>query len=138
MAYNQPFVDSDILLDMLLKREPFDFYTKILLLENERGRFKLHTSCLIIANIHYILSKKAGVQASKDSIKKLMSSMVTLPFENDVLNAALLGNVTDLEDAIQISIAEKFKCDAILTRNIKDYKKSTIPVLTAGQFLRTL
>jgi predicted nucleic acid-binding protein len=61
-----------------------------------------------------------------------------LPFEGDVIKLALVSGFVDLEDSIQYHIAQKYNCDAIITRNIKDYKKSKLPVLTAEQFLRTL
>jgi predicted nucleic acid-binding protein len=138
MGYKHVFVDSDVLLDLLLNRNPFYIYTQFLMFENERERIKLYTSTLVIANINYILAKKIGASAAKESLKELIKLIKILPFEIDAINIALISPIVDFEDAIQSFIAEKNKCEAIITRNIKDYKQATIPVLTAEQFLRTL
>ncbi len=61
-----------------------------------------------------------------------------MPFESSAVELAIDSRFLDLEDAFQYFIAKKNDCDIILTRNIKDYKQATIPVLTADQFLRTL
>jgi predicted nucleic acid-binding protein len=138
MAYNHLFIDSDILLDMLLNRDPFFAYTKYLLFESESRPIKLSTSSLVIANINYILAKKTGAAAAKESIRKLVKLIHILPFESDIVDLGLTSKIADFEHAIQNLIAERYKCDVIITRNIKDYKQATIPVLTAEQFLRQL
>ncbi|XHR95448.1 type II toxin-antitoxin system VapC family toxin [Mucilaginibacter sp. UC70_90] len=138
MAYKRLFLDSDVLLDMFFKREPFFFHTQILLIECIKRNIKLRTSSLVIANIVYVLRKQVGILKAKENLKNLFNSAKVLPFEFDAIETAILSDITDFEDAIQFHIAQKDNCDAIITRNIKDYKNSTIPVLTAEQFLNTL
>jgi len=138
MTYKRLFVDSDILLDMLLSRNPHIVYTQIFLAESKKRNFILNTSTLVIANINYILAKKIGAIAAKENIKGLIKIVNVLPFETDIIDLALSSNIVYFEDAIQSFIAERYKCEAIITRNIKDYKESTLPVLTAEQFLMTL
>jgi len=138
MIYKHLFIDSDVLLDMLLTREPFWGYTQLLLLESQNQGIALSTSVLVIANVNYILAKKMGASATKNTIKALVKRINILSFESDIIDLVLTGEFNDLEDGIQYLIAKRYKCDAIITRNIKDYKQSTIPVLTAEQFLRTL
>ena len=138
MAYKHLFVDSDVLMDMLLNREPFFAYTNFLLYESTSRPLKLSTSSLIIANINYILEKKLGVSTAKEAIRKLIKLVQILPFESDIIALALDSKISDFEDAVQNLIAERYECDVLITRNIKDYKQATIPVLTAEQFLRTL
>ena len=138
MAYKRLFLDSDVLLDMFLKREPFFFHTQILLIECIKRNIELRTSSLVIANIVYVLRKQVGILKAKENLKNLFNSAKVLPFELDAIETAILSDITDFEDAIQFHIAQKHNCDAIITRNIKDYKNSTKPVLTAEQFLNTL
>jgi len=138
MAYKRLFLDSDVLLDMFLKREPFFFHTQILLIECIKRNIELRTSSLVIANIVYVLRKQIGILKAKLNLKNLFNSAKVLPFEFDAIETAISSDITDFEDAIQFHIAQKDNCDAIITRNIKDYKNSTIPVLTAEQFLNTL
>jgi predicted nucleic acid-binding protein len=138
MAYKHLFVDTDVLLDMLLSREPFFGYTQLLLLESERRKTRLSTSALVIANMHYILSKKIGALAATGSIKKLVRLVNVLSFENDIVELALSSKVADFEDAIQCIIADRYKCEAIITRNTKHYRQSNLPVYTSEQYLETL
>ncbi|GAC1309514.1 MAG: PIN domain-containing protein [Mucilaginibacter sp.] len=138
MAYKHLFIDSDIILDLLFNRESFADYTKILLAECKAREITLSTSTLIIANINYIHSKKTSNSISRETLKNFVRLINILPFESDIVDLALNSSFEDFEDAIQYYIADRYKCELIITRNIKDYKKSTIPVLTAEQFLRTL
>ncbi|HAL81300.1 MAG TPA: VapC toxin family PIN domain ribonuclease [Mucilaginibacter sp.] len=138
MAYKHLFLDSDVLLDWLLKSEPFSSYTQTVINESLRQNFKVSTSTLVIANVNFILSNRTSVSNARQNIKKLVNLINILPFEGDIINLALNSAFTDFEDSIQFFIADKYNCDIIITRNIKDYKKSTIPVLTAEQFLQLL
>lgn len=138
MAFKRLFADSDVLLDLLLNRDPFYLYSEILILECFRNDIALNTSALIIANIHYLLSRQISSKVSRKKIAGLIQAVKVLPLESDIIDLALASDFSDFEDAIQFFIAERYNCDAIITRNIKDYKHSTIPVLTAEQFLRTL
>jgi len=138
MAYKHLFVDSDVLLDLALLREPFYPYIQLLLHEGEKQNVKLSTSGLIIANMNYILSKQLGAVTAREALKALRALVNVLSLDGEIIDLALTSNFTDFEDAIQYYIARKNNCDAIITRNIKDYKNSTIPVLTAEQFLNTL
>jgi predicted nucleic acid-binding protein len=136
MAYSHLFADSDILLDLLLDRNPL--YTQILLYETEKRGLKLSTSALVIANIYYILSKVTGAANAKAQIGKLLNILNILPVESEVITLALQSNFKDFEDGVQYFVAKKYLCQVIITRNIKDYKYSEIPVLTALDFLKTL
>jgi len=138
MVYKHLFIDSDILLDTLLKREPFHTYAQILLMECAKRNIQLSTSVLVISNTHYILSKSIGVAASKKKIRELINIIKVLSVESDVINIALDSDFSDFEDAIQYLIAKRYNCDGIITRNTKDFKHSHIPVLKPEQFLNTL
>lgn len=138
MGYKHLFIDSDIILDMLVDRRPFSIYAEMLLEEKKLSGITLSTSTLIIANINYILTKAIGKQGAKEGVKRILKLFKTLPFEKDAIESALNGSFADFEDAVENHIALKHNADIIITRNTKDYKESTIPVLTAEQFLRTL
>lgn len=138
MAHNKLFVDSDVILDMVLKRYPFYAHSVILFVEAKSRNIDIYTSTLVIANINYLISKQAGKSAALEAIRNLVQDVKLLPFEADIIASALKEPSSDFEDTIQQLIANKYNCDYIITRNLKDYQQSTIPVLTAEQFLRTL
>ena len=139
MASKKIFVDSDIILDLLLKRDPFFRFSQTLLNSAEKHSLTLCTSTLVIANVHYFLSKSVkDKDIARLHIKLLTEVIGILSVTAEDVQAAIISSGNDFEDAIQISVAEKAKADFIITRNTKDYKHSAIPVLTAEQFLRTL
>ena len=138
MTYKTLFIDSDILLDLLLKREPFYLYTQALLFESNKRNIQLKTSALVISNVHYVLSKFNGSIISKKRLKELIQTIKVLSLESNIIDEALDSSFSDFEDAIQYLIAKRYNCDGIITRNTKDFKNSDIPVFKPEQFLRTL
>jgi len=137
MSYKKVFLDSDIILDMLLKREPFAIFSQILF-NGTIPSLQLHTSTLIIANVHYFLKKETNKVIAKELIKQVVAELVVLPFDLTHITAAANSNHVDFEDSIQYYIAKQNDCDLIITRNIKHYKDFDIQVLTAEQFLRKI
>jgi predicted nucleic acid-binding protein len=138
MAYKKIFVDSDILLDLLLHREPFAIFSRSLLNKASEKTILLHTSTLILANVHYLLVKHLNKKTAREYVRFLSEFLEMLPFEPDNILLALNHEHGDFEDTIQYRIAKKHQCDLVVSRNIKHYKKFDIPVLTAEQLLRTI
>jgi len=99
---------------------------------------KLVTSALVIANVHYFLRKHTNKSIAKVLVKEITKLFGILSFEEEHILLAVDSDHADLEDSFQYYIALQNNCDTIITRNIKDYKHATIPVVTAEQFLRTI
>ena len=91
-----------------------------------------------LLNVHYIAKKTVGEKSARASIKVLSSQINIVKEDISIVEKALPSIITDFEDAVQHFAAVSAGADFIITRNIKDYKHSTIPVLTAEQFLRQL
>ena len=132
------FVDSDILLDLFLVRHPFYAYTQKLLKLAEENKIDLFTSSVIVNNLFYFIARDKNKQIAKQSLNILVEICKVLPVDESTVKLALDSNFSDFEDALQYFTAVEFNCEQILTRNLKHYKQSAIPVLTAEQFLRTL
>jgi len=131
------FLDSDILLDVTLKRP--DFLVPALNIINliQKGQVKATTSSVVFVNVHYFLDKFD--KTNKFTLLKQIRSILSIVNVNEaIIDDALNSGINDFEDAVQYYTAKSANADFIITRNIKDYKESTIPVLTAEQFLRTL
>jgi predicted nucleic acid-binding protein len=133
------FVDTNVLIDLLAKRQPFyDEAAKLFTLA-EIKKIELSVSSLTIANTAYILLRELNALESKQIIRKLRIIVRVLPVDEKVVDMALNDNsFTDFEDAIQYFSALDSSQDVIITRNLRDFKQSRIPVMTAEQFLRTL
>jgi predicted nucleic acid-binding protein len=132
------FIDSDILLDLFLSRNPFSVYTQEILRLAEGGELTASTSSIIVNNLYYFIKKYTDKDSAKKAIKQLMKFCSVLPVDETIVSAALDSNFGDFEDALQYHTALKFNCEKLLTRNLKHYKQATIPVLTAEQFLKAL
>jgi predicted nucleic acid-binding protein len=126
------FIDSDIILDILLERQPF-FGAAAELLENES--FQCFTSVHSLLNVHYFTKKKFGEQVTRNALRLLLQRLKIASEDSSHIHQALTSDFSDFEDAVQYFAASNIKADFIITRNTKDYKHSAIPVLTAGQFL---
>jgi predicted nucleic acid-binding protein len=131
------FLDSDIILDFLLKREPFFIEALQLFILKEKEDFKLYTSAIIISNVYYISSKQFPKPLIKQKIKELASIIQIVDSTRQSIYQSFESDFSDFEDAIQYHTALESKCTFFITRNTKDYKKAkNMRVLTAAQFCK--
>jgi predicted nucleic acid-binding protein len=131
------FLDSDIILDSLLQRPPFDLHAMNLIALAPTGRIDIVTSSIAFINVNYFLNKFD--KTNKSRLLKGLRSVISIAEVGElIIDAALNSSFLDFEDAIQYFTAISTKADVIITRNSKDYKQASIPVMTAEQFLNTL
>ena len=139
MAHRRIFIASDIFIDVLLKREQFyKAGQRLLNIGLREENPKICTSALVIANILYITDKALGKNEAKENVQKLLKLVTVFPVNADCITLAMSSNFTDLDDAMQHFIAMQNQCDLIITRNLKHYKNSLLPVMSADEYLRTI
>jgi len=129
------FIDTDIILDIVLKREPFFPDSQKVLSLIERNYFAGFTSSLIIANCYYIISSNRDEKTALKTISKLRSILTVLPFTDKEIGESLNSSIKDFEDGIQYFIALNNNINNLITRNISDYRDLDINVLTPADFL---
>jgi predicted nucleic acid-binding protein len=129
------FVDTDIILDLLTKREPFYLHAARLFSNIERQKITACVSSLIFANLFDILRKETSAPKAIEILKKLRRLVTVLPVDDNIISQALDAGFTDFEDAIQYHTALSKGLTYLLTRNVKDYRKPIITVCTAEDFL---
>jgi len=129
------FLDSDVLLDFLTARKPFVEEMKIIINLGLKKEIDLYTSSLIIANIHYVISKTENSKQALVKIQQLTSFIKILNVGPKEIVSAIKSKFKDFEDSIQDACATNNNMDLILTRNIKDFKKSNLSILTPKEFL---
>jgi predicted nucleic acid-binding protein len=131
-------IDTDVLLDFYLDRKPFSDDSLQLLLKCEQKQFRAYVTPVIVANTYYILRRHATHHYVIERLQVLLNTIHILAMDQKQVLAALESKFTDFEDALQyFSAVNSNKIDAIITRNIKDYKKSALPVFTPNEFLAT-
>jgi len=129
------FVDTDVCLDLLSGRAPFNKSAEMLFSLADRKSIKIYVSSLSFSNIDYVLKSQYASIHSRQIIAKFKTLVVVLPVESKTIDLAIASDFHDFEDAIQYSCAIENNLKTIITRNIKDYKKSTIAVLTPESFI---
>lgn len=130
------FIDTDIILDVLAKREPHYEFAAHLLSLADRGKIKLGVSALTFSNLNYLLSKQFGSAKARKTLIRFKTLVSVITVDDKIIELALASNFKDFEDAIQYYCAINNGFKTLLTRNLKDYKTANIPVMTAEGYLK--
>ena len=129
------FLDSDVILDYLTAREPFLNEIKIIIDCGIKKKLKLFTSSLIIANVHYFISKTENSKQAIIKIDKLTKFIKILNVGESEILESIKSKFQDYEDSIQNCCASNSGMDLIVTRNIKDFKLSELPIMTPKELV---
>lgn len=129
-------VDSNIVIDLLTKRENFYEEAQELFTLADTRDLKLYISALTFANTHYLLSRHLNFHEARKILIKFKVLVTVLSIDDKILDLALISDFKDFEDAIQYHTALESNLDLILTRNKKDFKTSSLPVMTAKEYLK--
>lgn len=130
------WLDSDILLDWLCARRPWDAAAAEIIERAIAGDWQLAFSPLTIANIFYIYRKQAGTEKALAALRTLHRMGTIASLDARHVQTALESQRPDFEDELQIACARSVPgLTAIITRNLPDYTHSTVPAMTAGDWL---
>ena len=131
------FIDSDVVIDFFTDRAPHANPASELFELYENGNVVLYISALSINNIYYIVRKFLGHNKTLEVVETLTELTEIIGTTKKEILLALQNDFKDFEDSIQYSSALTIEgLDAIITRNIKDYKNSKIAVMTPLNFLK--
>lgn len=132
-------IDTDVILDFFFDRKPFsDFAAKIFGL-CEKKQIQGFITPVIISNTYYLLKQTASHDKVIKKLKGLFLITNILIMDADIIGEALISEFKDFEDALQYQAALKHSSiHSIVTRNVKDYKKSQIGVLTPESFIKLI
>lgn len=132
------FLDSDVILDFLLKREPFAEPAGMIFSLGERGKLSLLTSTLSFMNVHYIATAATNVSTARSLAQRLRTLIELLPVSAEHVDAALASGLKDVEDYVQYAVAREGHVDYLVTRNTGDYPREPSFILSPVVFLDTL
>lgn len=128
-------VDTNIVLDLLSRRENFYESAQRLFSLADQGKVKLYVSSLTFANTYYILAKYASEKLARTALKKFKVLVSVLSLDDKIIGLSLSSDFKDFEDAIQYFTATENSLEMIITRNLKDFKAAKLPVMTAKDYL---
>jgi len=133
------FVDTNILVDLIADRRPFSKFAIQIFSKAEERKIKLYTSSHLIATTHYLLKKYIDEKELREVLYNILDYLNIVAIDQDVIKKGLKSKHKDFEDALQIISAYSIaNLDCIVTRNIKDFKGSEIPVLTPDELIKHL
>jgi predicted nucleic acid-binding protein len=132
------FIDTNVLLDMLLHREDWESAARIMSLSDLSSGIVLSVSVLTMANVAYIARHRFHGKALYDCLEKASESLKVEPMDGDTLKQAISLRANDFEDALQYVCALDSKCDIIVTRNKKDFRFSKLRVLSPDELITEL
>jgi predicted nucleic acid-binding protein len=129
-------LDTNILLDIVLKRQPFVVQAAQVFTTAQHQKFPLYMTATTITDLFYIVRKAKGKDIALAFIEDLLQYVDVAAVDKLVILRALKLGLADFEDAVQVGAAEKAGVDLIITRNEPDFQNATIRVLNPGQFLQ--
>jgi predicted nucleic acid-binding protein len=133
------FLDTDIILDFLGDRKPFSHAALSIFLAAYNKQIALYTSANSITTAYYILCKLTSEKHARELITGLLEHISIIPVRHSTLKSAFTSPFKDVEDAVQYHAASTVSgMHCIITRNIKDYKKSTLDVITSDEFIKII
>jgi predicted nucleic acid-binding protein len=130
-------IDTDVILDFFFDRDPYsDNAAKILSLCEEKVIIAYITP-VILSNVYYLLRQTASHIKIIEHLTKLISITEVLQITKATIIQALNFDFKDFEDALQnFADLNKHDISIIITRNVKDYKTSSIAVMTPDSYLK--
>lgn len=131
-------IDTNVVLDLLLEREPF-VETAIALFEQiERGNLEGYVAATTITNIFYIIRKTEGSEVALAAIHRLLIGLRFCAVNRQTVETALSLGLKDFEDSIQLACATLNQLDGIVTRDHKDFISSNLPIYSPTELLKQL
>ncbi len=132
-------VDTNVILDLLAKREKFYKDSLQLFSLADKAKLQIVISTLSIANTYYLLNDILKFKGTRAAIRKFKVLVESYPMTDKIVELALNDNgFKDFEDGIQYYSALESNCSAIVTRNIKDFKNSGIPIFRPNEYLKRI
>ena len=129
------FIDTNILIDFLGEREPFYDAAARIVSRADRKEIELMVSSLSYATASYILMRYNPRELVMEKMKKFTPLCTVTDVGAEEVNQSLYSAFPDFEDALQYHSALKAGATAIITRNKKDFRLSSLPVYTPDEYL---
>lgn len=129
------FLDTNIVADLFLKREPFCENSLKLFTLGFHKKITLYVSSLSYATLAYLV-RKMKKEERVLLFEKLRNITETTTVDRLTVDKALISDFSNLEDALQYYSAVNAKVDVVLTRNKKDFVEANVPVMTPDEFFK--
>ena len=120
-------VDTDVLIDVALGREPWAEAAGQLLDRLEQRPGTGFIAWHSISSFHYLIAPMRGRSGAKEFLLELARFIEVAPASTDALRVAGSLELADFEDALQVAAGLEARAEVIATRNLEDYARSPLP-----------
>ncbi len=132
------FLDTNVILDYLLARSPYDADAKRFFEDAELGKIELYASALTFCNMSYIVRKLKTPAEFQVILSDLLLLIAVTPIDGFVLQRAIAANYKDFEDAVQYQSAlNTLGLTHLITRNKTDFTETTLPIFSPSEYWRS-
>jgi len=131
-------IDTDVILDFFFDRQPFSEFATTIISWSEQKKIEGFITPVICSNVYYLLRQTAKHEKVVEKLTQLLTIVDVIQMDKQVIKTALTSDFNDFEDALQnFAAMQQGDINVILTRNIKDFKKSEIGVMTPENYINT-
>jgi predicted nucleic acid-binding protein len=131
-------LDTNVVLDVLLDRQPFVIDSKAVWQACDDGKLTGYITATTLTTIYHIVEKTRDRASALAAIDICLTAFEIGPVYRETLLAARKLNGVDFEDDVQMAVAVTSFLDCIVTRNVRDFRASPIKVLSPADFLSAL
>jgi predicted nucleic acid-binding protein len=131
------FLDTNVLLDVLVRREPHCIAASEIWSRVEKGALDGHISAISFNNVYYVLRRIADRSPAAEGLRLLRDVFHVVSLDERIIHSAMDSEFADFEDAIQFFSAHRAGADFIITRNTRHFPAQPIAVVTPEEFLKT-
>ena len=128
-------VDTNVVLDVLLEREPFVKAAVDVFCLVEESRIDAFLCATTITTIDYLLTQSLPTSKARDTLRKLISLFEIATVNRPVIERALGSKIRDFEDAVLDEAGQMAGVDCVVTRNMKDFAGSSLKVFDPNELL---
>lgn len=127
--------DTNVVLDVLLAREPHVHLAARLLNLVDRDLVEGYLCATTVTTLHYLAERSVGRKRARQHLENLLEMFEVASVDRSVLEGALAIGFDDYEDAVLHEAARASGLGGIVTRNVKDFRNATVPIFDPGRLL---
>lgn len=126
--------DLNVVLDVLARRQPHYADAARLWAYVESGQMEGLLAAHSVTTLFYLLRRHLGLPQAKVALHDVMQVFRVAAVDQAVIEAALILNWNDFEDAVQAIVAKTAGAAYLVTRNESDFAGGPIPTVHPANF----
>ena len=128
-------IDTNVVLDVLLARAPFVKSASRVFALVEQSKIEASLCATAVTTVHYLLTQSLSRDEGRRALRGLLELFEIAPVNRPVIEEALKSKIEDFEDAVVEQAGRLAGAEAIITRNTKDFRRSSIKALDPAELL---